>query len=919
MNFSNGSTFVVAGNTTTSDEVSLTTGSGGVTIGTGVTMSLTETGTPGRGTSYLLLNLNTGETISGTFSNIPAAGSVVLSGITFTSNYQSTPNGALTLTVPSIFTWTWTGGGLTANFSDPLNWVNGSGGHGTPANGDSLLFNTVGTAAPTANNDESSLSVAGLNFASGSVGYTLTGNPLTLSAASSGLTDTSGNQTLNLTLGTATNAQSINVTAGCQVALAGGVSFSSAVTLGGGGTVVIDGTDGGSGCTVTVNAGTLQLGNGTGVGTVNGSLVDNSNVVFDNGAGNTVSNAISGTGNVTAAGANLTLTGNNTYSGNTTVTSNTLIAFAASGAALGCTANVQVGNGASLEFINNAQINNAAVVNVAATGTLNVNDATEGIDQLTGTGSVVLGSSSAGNLSVGVAGGTSEFDGAVSGDGVLTKAGLGNFTLTANATNSGGATVNGGNLVLGNGTADIGMAASIADNAGVILNTATDETLTFTFTGSGNLTKAGSGNLTLDQTSFGGAVTVSGGGLNVPATLTVTGGVVDNGLVTVAGCLAGGTATVGNSGCLTGSGTVAAAVSVSNGGILSGNLTLSGASLSVASGGTVDPGFGNAGTMTISAGTVASFASGAVINYQVAGNTAGSTYDQLVINGGQTVSVNGVVLNVTDVGGYVPTAPTANTTGDHLVLINNNGSGALTGNMVLSNLATLSNGAGLTVGTSGMRLFYNDSTLGASQDLILAQQAALANVTYTTQTFATYNGANDGQYGLQASVICSLVVTYSAVVDSPTVAVQHITAGSGGTGSVDAVVGSQIISQVVVGEQTVLVIDFTGVQYNAAGTATVAPTLLYSRGNNGGQYSLNNGWYDVDTTAVDGNFNGSASGTVARHQRGGQVLPHVRRLRPHGRHLRRRRDDSRKGGGQQRLCGLDQPAEWRSCRRRRRR
>ena len=76
----------------------------------------------------------------------------------------------------------------------------------------------------------------------------------------------------------------------------------------------------------------------------------------------------------------------------------------------------------------------------------------------------------------------------------------------------------------------------------------------------------------------------------------------------------------------------------------------------MAAGGSVDPGFGDAGILTISTTNTPVFAAGAIFNFQVGGNTAGSTYDQLLM-ANQTASVNDVVLNVADVGNYVPPCP----------------------------------------------------------------------------------------------------------------------------------------------------------------------------------------------------------------------------------------------------------------------
>ena len=73
--------------------------------------------------------------------------------------------------------------------------------------------------------------------------------------------------------------------------------------------------------------------------------------------------------------------------------------------------------------------------------------------------------------------------------------------------------------------------------------------------------------------------------------------------------------------------------------------------------------------------------------------------------------------------------------------------------------------------------------------------------------------------------------------------VDHILAGTGGTGSSDGIVLSQVISQSVVNEQTVLVINF--------GTRLKAQQRLHCVATTGGTVSLNDGWYEVQATEVE--------------------------------------------------------------------
>ena len=79
--------------------------------------------------------------------------------------------------------------------------------------------------------------------------------------------------------------------------------------------------------TTTISAGTLQIGAGSTSGSLSSStsITNNANIVFNRSDSLTVSNAISGTGNLTQAGAGtLILTGNNGYTGTTTINAGTL-------------------------------------------------------------------------------------------------------------------------------------------------------------------------------------------------------------------------------------------------------------------------------------------------------------------------------------------------------------------------------------------------------------------------------------------------------------------------------------------------------------------------------------------------------------------------------------------------------------------
>ncbi|HEY9248794.1 MAG TPA: ice-binding family protein, partial [Rariglobus sp.] len=191
-----------------------------------------------------------------------------------------------------------------------------------------------------------------------------------------------------------------------------------------------------------VDGGTLIAGSANLPANGNISLIDSNgsgtagSLVFDQPSAGTFGGVISGTGSVTKDGAGtLTLSGANIYSGGTTVSAGTL-----------------VGDTTSLQ---GAIANNASVTfDQTAAGTY--------ADVMSGTGS-------------------------------LTKAGAGTLTLSGANTYTGGTTVSAG-ILAGDTTS---LQGAIVNNASVTFNQAVAGTYADIMSGSGSLTKAGAGTLTL--------------------------------------------------------------------------------------------------------------------------------------------------------------------------------------------------------------------------------------------------------------------------------------------------------------------------------------------------------------------------------------------------------------------------------------
>ena len=221
------------------------------------------------------------------------------------------------------------------------------------------------------------------------------------------------------------------------------------------GTLTLSGANTYSGGT-TVSAGTLA-GNTT---SLQGNILNNAAVSFNQTADGTYSSIMSGTGSLNKIGTGtLTLSGANTYSGGTTVSGGTL-----------------AGNTRSLQ---GNILNNAAVIfNQNAAGT---------------------------------------YAGVMSGTGSLTKTGSDTLTLAGANTYSGGTTVSAGTLA-GNTTS---LQGNILNNAAVMFNQSAAGTYAGVMSGTGSLTKTGAGSLTLSGVNtYTGDTLVQAGVMNLTGSIT---------------------------------------------------------------------------------------------------------------------------------------------------------------------------------------------------------------------------------------------------------------------------------------------------------------------------------------------------------------------------------------------------------------
>lgn len=366
-----------------------------------------------------------------------------------------------------------------------------------------------------------------------------------------------------------------------DVTLSNLITGTGTLTYAGADTITLTGANNYTGVT-TISGGTLQIGNGGTTGTIGtGNVVNNGRLIFNRSNALTVANAISGVGMLTKNGANtVILTGENDYTGITTINAGTL----------------QIGNGGTTGSITGDIINNAALVfnrsgstvyrgAISGTGTLSVN----GTLILTGVNSYGGGTTiNSGVLEIGEGGGSAafltgnvtnngtlvfnsnamtNFGGAISGTGAVTKLDVGILTLTGTNNYTGATNVIGGTLLINDGALGSG-AVTINTAATLVFNNTGTSTVANAISGGGALTKHGAGTLALTGTnSYSGGTTINAGTLRVNGSLSNTAVTVNS----------GATLDFNNSAASTFGGVISGAGSLTKNG--SGTLTLTGANI----------------------------------------------------------------------------------------------------------------------------------------------------------------------------------------------------------------------------------------------------------------------------------------------------------------------------------------------------
>jgi fibronectin-binding autotransporter adhesin len=665
-------------------------------------------------------NGNAGETFS--TSLLPL-------GEAITSTAFSSSTSEFSNAVPVGRLVVWTGGGRTANLSDPANW-----GGTTPSAGDHLLFGP-GTPTNIVNDFAPDTLFGSLTFSGGD--FVVTGNAISLGEG--GIIATSGSINLNIDFIITPICPPVTTGPGSQITIAGVLSGPGGIHKDGDGLLILTGVNTYEGEThvvegvlrlesslalgstvlgteltggslelaggITVAGETLAIADGTSnIRNISGANIWTGNWIIDpicppivivSGSVLTMSGVISGDGGMHKEGdGTFVLSGANTYDGVTHVAEGTL--RIENGAALGSAVGGTELMGGSLELAGGITVANEFL---ALEDDINAIRSVSGANTWTGNWiispicpPIVIASGSLMTMS-----------GIISGDGGMHKEGDGTFVLSGANIYDGVTHVEEGSLRIENGMA----LGSTVGSTEVMKDGTLELAGSFTV---GETLDVDAAERTADIIAVLIGHNIWAGAINLPQTiepvctpirtaadssLTVT-GVISGGSGSELEKAGDGTLVLNSANTYSGETEVVGGTLLVNGSIASSDVAVLGSvlggtgivgSTEVLSG-SIRPGT-SPGILTV-AGDV-SFSAGSTFDVELNGTTAGTQYDQLAVQGG--VNLGGATLNVST--GLIPAV------GDRFVIINNDGADAVSGTF-----ADLAEGAVVNLAGKPFRITY---------------------------------------------------------------------------------------------------------------------------------------------------------------------------------------------------------------------
>ena len=350
--------------------------------------------------------------------------------------------------------------------------------------------------------------------------------------------------------GTLTLSGAAVVTVEQNAQIASVVTGTAGLAESGSGTLTLVGANDYSGTTTIAAGNTLQVGNGGTTGSIGtGSVADNGTLVFNRSDAVTVSNPISGTGDINQQGSGrLILTGANTYSGGTSMAGNFGTLQVGDGGTVGSLGtgdvmlsgyhvNLVFNRSDVLTVANTISDDGASLVSQRGSGTLILTGANDysgwttiapGSTLQVGDGGTIgsLGSNSVleggGTLGGVQNDGTLAFNRSdaagvsnpISGTGALSQQGSGTLILTGDNDYSGSTRIaTGSTLQVGsNDTAGSLGTGSVTDDGALVFDRSDAVTVSNNIDGTGGLTQQGSGTLILSgvNTNSGGTTVADG-------------------------------------------------------------------------------------------------------------------------------------------------------------------------------------------------------------------------------------------------------------------------------------------------------------------------------------------------------------------------------------------------------------------------